>query len=133
MANHERQIVEVPGLFDARPLGFVQCVTVGPLIFIAGQGGLNERFEIVSPDFEPQARHALDNVRRALEAAGATPADVAAVTVYLTDMANLRTFGAVRAEVLGEMQATSTAVAVSALAQPGMLVEVTVMAVRSAR
>ncbi|MGI8688975.1 MAG: RidA family protein [Thermomicrobiales bacterium] len=131
--TEEKQIVDVPGLFDSRPLGYVQCVTAGNFVFVAGQAGLDERLQIVSPEFAPQARQALMNVRHALEAAGAGPADVTAVTVYLTDMGNLRAFGAIRQEVMGEMQATSTAVEVSKLAIPGMLVEVTVMAVRSER
>lgn len=126
----ERQIVDVPGLFDARPLGFVQCLTVGSLVFVAGQGGLDERVQLVSPEFVPQARQALLNVKRALEAAGAQASDVTAITIYLTDIGNIRTFTAVRQEVLGDLLATSTAVEVAALALPGMLVEVTVMAVR---
>jgi enamine deaminase RidA (YjgF/YER057c/UK114 family) len=128
----EKQIIETPGLFDSRPLGYEQCVAVGELVFVAGQGGdLDERMQLVSAEFAPQARQALVNVRRALEAAGATPADVTAATVYLADMANLRTFGALKAEMLPELRATSTAVGVRALALPGMLVEVSVIAVRS--
>jgi enamine deaminase RidA (YjgF/YER057c/UK114 family) len=126
----EKRVVDVPGLFDSRPLGYVQCATVGDLVFVAGQGGLDERLQIVSPEFTPQVRQTLSNIRRALEAAGAGPADVTAVTIYLTDMGNLRAFGAIKAEMLPEMQATSTAVEVSKLALPGMLVEVTVTAVR---
>ncbi|MGI8857873.1 MAG: RidA family protein [Thermomicrobiales bacterium] len=129
--TEENQIVDVPGLFDSRPLGYVQCVTAGNLVFVAGQAGLDERLQIVSPEFAPQARQALVNVRRALEAAGASPADITAITIYLTEIGNLRTFGAIRQEIMGEMQATSTAVEVSALALPGMVVEVTVMAVQS--
>ncbi|HET8630505.1 MAG TPA: RidA family protein [Thermomicrobiales bacterium] len=130
----EKQIVDVPGLFDARALGYVQCVVAGDLVFVAGQGGLDERARLVSPEFVPQARQALANVRRALEAAGATPADITALTVYLTDMGDLRTFGALKREMLGETAlATSTTVAVSALALPGMLVEVTATAVRPGR
>jgi enamine deaminase RidA (YjgF/YER057c/UK114 family) len=128
-----RQIVAVPGLFDSRPFGYVQCVTVGELVFVAGQGGLDERVQLVSSEFGPQARQALHNVGLALAAAGAGAADVTAVTIYLTDMANLRAFGAIRAEMMPEMQATSTAVEVTKLALPGMLVEVTVTAVRPTR
>lgn len=124
------QVVDVPGLFDSRPLGFEQCVVAGSLVFVAGQGGLDDGARLVSPEFSSQARQALLNVRRALEAAGTGPAHITAMTVYLTDMANLRTFSAVKREVLGETRATSTAVAVSALALPSMLVEVTVTAVR---
>src|SRR5579875_1290 len=126
----EKQIIDVQGLFDARPLGYVQCVTVGNLVFVAGQAGLDEHVQLVSPEFEPQARQTLHNIRRALEAAGARVEDVTAITVYLTDMSNLRAFGAIKREVLGDVQATSTAVEVSALALPGMLVEATVMAVK---
>lgn len=127
----EKQTVDVPGLFDSRPLGYIQCITAGNLVFIAGQGGLDERVQLVSPEFGPQVRQALANIRRALEAAGATPADVTAVTIYLTDMAKLREYGAIKVEVLPEMQATSTAVEVTKLALPGMVIEITVTAVRS--
>lgn len=127
----QKQIVDVRGLFDSRPRGYVQCATVGDLVFVAGQGGLDEYVQLVSPEFDLQARQALMNVRRALEAAGASPADVTAITVYLTDIGSLRAFGAIKAEVMPEMQATSTAVGVSQLAMPGLLVEITVMAVRS--
>ncbi|MFI5273004.1 MAG: RidA family protein [Ktedonobacterales bacterium] len=127
----QKQIVDVPGLFDARPRGYVQCITAGNLVFVAGQVGWDERQQIVSPEFAAQARQALHNVRRALEAAGAHSADVTALTIYLTDIGNLREFAAAKQEVLGEVLATSTAVEVSALALPGLLIEVTVMAVRS--
>lgn len=53
------------------------------------------------------------------------------MTVYLTDIANLRTFGAIRAEVLPELSTTSTAVEVSNLALPGMQVEISAVAVRT--
>jgi len=128
----DKQIIDVPGLFDARPLGYAQCVIAGDLVFVAGQGGdVDAQMRLVSTEFAAQARQALANVRRALEAAGTTPGDVTAVTVYLTDMAHLREYGAIKAEVLPEMQATSTAVEVRRLALPGMLIEVTVTAVRT--
>jgi enamine deaminase RidA (YjgF/YER057c/UK114 family) len=128
----QKKIIDVPGLFDSRKLGYEQCVSVGNLIFVAGQGGdLDEQFRIAAPDFETQARQALANVRRAIEAAGGTPADIVAMTVYYTDIGNLRAFGAIRRELMPELQMTSTSVEVSRLALPGMLVEVTVIAVRS--
>jgi 2-iminobutanoate/2-iminopropanoate deaminase len=129
--TRKKQIVDVPGLFDARPLGFMQCVTAGSLVFVAGQAGLDERLQVVSPEFVPQARQALTNVKLALKAAGVKAADVTAMTVYLTDIGNLPAFSGVKREVLGDsLLATSTAVEVKALAVPGLVVEVTVMAVR---
>ena len=46
-----KQIVEVSGLFDSRALGCMQCITAGNLVFVAGQGGLDERVQLVSPEF----------------------------------------------------------------------------------
>lgn len=130
----EQRIVDVPGLFDARTFGYEQCVAVGELVFVAGQGGdLDGQFRLVSPEFDAQAREACANLGRALAAAGATPADVTALTVYVTDIANLRAFGAIRAETLPDLRATSTAVEVSRLALPGMLVEIAAIAVRPVR
>lgn len=126
----EKQIVDVSGLFDARQVGYAQCIRAGPLVFIAGQAGLDERFQIVSSEFTSQARQALTNVRLALEAAGCALADIAAMTIYLTDIQNLWIYADIVREVLGDVLATSTAVEVSALALPGLLIEVTVVAVR---
>jgi enamine deaminase RidA (YjgF/YER057c/UK114 family) len=126
----QKQIIDVPGLFDSRRFGYEQCIVVGDVVYVAGQGGVDEQGQLVSPEFEAQARRALHNVRLALEAAGASPADVTAATVYLTDIANLRTYSAARADVLPEMHTTGTAVEVSRLALPGMLFEVTVTAHR---
>ncbi len=127
----QKRTVDVPGLFDSRPLGYAQCIRVGDLVFVAGQGGLDAQFQVVSPEFAPQARQALRNVRLALEAAGAHPGDVTTLTAYFTDINNLQAYLAIEAEELGGMQATSTAVEVAKLALPEMTVEVTVTAVRS--
>ncbi len=131
--NEEKQIVEAPGLFDSRPRGYAQCVTAGNLVFVAGQVGLDERAQVVSPEFGPQARLALENVRTALEAAGTDLAHITAMTVHLTDMRNLPAFAAAKREVMGDVLATSTAVEVSRLALPELLVEVTAIAVRPGR
>ena len=51
-------VVDVPGLFDSRQRGFTQCVTAGDFVFVAGQGGLDDRAQLVSDEFAPQARRA---------------------------------------------------------------------------
>ncbi|HET7037255.1 MAG TPA: RidA family protein [Thermomicrobiaceae bacterium] len=131
-AGNGKQIVSTPGLYDSRPRGYVQCITAGDLIFVAGQVGVDAQGQVVSSEFAAQAEQALTNVRVALEAAGATPADVTAVTYYLTDMGNLPRLGPIRQRVLPGLEATSTALQISALARPELLIEVTVMAVRGA-
>ena len=81
-AGNRKQIVPTPGLYDSRPRGYIQCITAGDLIFVAGQVGVDAQGQVVSSEFAAQAEQALTNVRIALEAAGATPADVTAITYH---------------------------------------------------
>ncbi len=102
-------------------------------MFVAGQVGVDADGKIVSPHFEPQARQALNNVLLALEAAGASPAAITAITIHLTDMSHLARFRDIKREVLGETAATSTAVQVARLAMAGLLIELTVIAAHGSR
>lgn len=49
----DEKIGPTPGLFDARSLGYEQCVVAGDLVFVAGQAGPDERLQLVSPKFAP--------------------------------------------------------------------------------
>lgn len=110
----------VPGLFDTARLGYAQVLVAGDLVFVAGQAGLDERFEVVSGEFADQARLAFSNLGHALHAADCTYASVVALTVYLTDIGQMQTYADIRREVMGEAVPTSTLVEVSALALPGL-------------
>lgn len=125
------RIVPVPGLEDASAFGYSQCVKVGPVVHIAGQCGLGPDHEVVSLEFEPQARAALDRVRRAVEAAGGTLADVVAMTVFITDTRFGRVFTAMRREYFGQDFPTSALVGVSALMIPQAMIEIQATAILS--
>jgi 2-iminobutanoate/2-iminopropanoate deaminase len=62
-----------------------------------------------------------------LQVAGASPADVLKVTVYLTDIADRTRINPVRQEFFGAARPASTLVEVSRLAVPGMRVEIEVV------
>jgi len=64
-----------------------------------------------------------------LERAGATLDDVVKLTVYPTDMARLRDYGRIRAEWIPGPAPAGTAVGVTALAVPGMMIEIDGVAV----
>lgn len=125
--------VAVDGLPASQPWAYAQVVAAGDLVFVAGQAGLDERGDLVSPEFVPQARRTFENIERALHAVGCGLHDIVAMTVFLTDWRHGAEFARVRAEHLGEHLAASAMVAVSQLAHPGMLVEVQCVAVRPAR
>lgn len=74
------------------PTGFSHAVvaTGGRIVFLAGQTALDQDGEIVGATLPEQFERALTNLLTALGAAGGTPADLARVTVYATDVAAYR-------------------------------------------
>jgi 2-iminobutanoate/2-iminopropanoate deaminase len=131
----EKTVINPPGAFASVPLGFSQAIKVvapGALIFVAGQGPLDDRSRIVGEsDIEAQARAAFANAARVLAAAGASFKDVVKMVVYCTDIDNQRAaIRKVRGEFVDKDQPpASTMIEVSKFAETGMLIEVDVTAV----
>ncbi|MFF8321527.1 RidA family protein [Streptomyces bobili] len=84
--------VNPPGL--SPPAGFSHAVvaTGSRLVFLAGQTALDADGKVVGDSLPDQFARALANLLTALAAAGGTPADLARVTVYVTDVAAYRAF-----------------------------------------
>ena len=76
-----------------------------------------------------QARQAFANVGAVLAAAGCSFADVAKVTIFLTDVDDRPLINPVRQELFGGARPASTLVEVSRLAIPGAKIEVEAVAV----
>ncbi|MBW8739827.1 MAG: RidA family protein [Streptomyces turgidiscabies] len=74
------------------PAGFSHAVvaTGSRLVFLAGQTALDGGGKVVGDTLPQQFERALANLLAALHAAGGTPADLARVTVYATDVAEYR-------------------------------------------
>jgi enamine deaminase RidA (YjgF/YER057c/UK114 family) len=70
------------------PTGFSHAVTAtgSRLVFLAGQTALDSEGKVVGEDLTEQFTTALGNLLTALRHAGGTPADLARVTVYTTDV-----------------------------------------------
>src|SRR5215470_14201717 len=78
--------IQPADLFPAAQLGFTQVVTAthARIVWIAGQTACDPRGRpIGGKDLGAQAEAALENVGRALAAAGAGPADVTMLKVYI--------------------------------------------------
>jgi len=74
------------------PPGYSQIVEVSArrMVFVAGQTAIDRNGNVVGRgDFAKQAVQAFDNLTMALGAVGCTPANLAKLTVFLTDMGNL--------------------------------------------
>lgn len=72
--------------------GFSHAVAVdgGRLVFLAGQTALDGDGKVVGATLPEQFETALGNLLTALRAAGGSPAALARVTVYATDVADYR-------------------------------------------
>ena len=95
-------------------------------VYLAGQVSWDTRGNLVGPgDLTAQAEQAFLNVAAALDAVGATTADLAKVTIYVVDLdetkAGLLVDGRERAaaKLRVEFQQPSTWIGVTALAAPG--------------
>ena len=62
----------------------------GKLLFIAGQIAFNENQQVVSDDFVEQFDKALENVIAVVTAAGAEPANIARLIIYVTNKTEYR-------------------------------------------
>jgi 2-iminobutanoate/2-iminopropanoate deaminase len=115
----------------AQPIGpFVNAVRAGKLLFISGQVAYGADGQIVGVgDPEAQAVQVMENLGANLRAAGADFADVAKVTVFLTNMEHRSQIARVRERYFGGSNPASTLVQVSALVHPDLLLEIEAIAV----
>jgi enamine deaminase RidA (YjgF/YER057c/UK114 family) len=75
-------------------------------------------------DVTAQARAVLTIIERALAEAGFGLRDVVRTRMFITDIAHAPAVTAVHGEVFGEIRPAATLVAVAALMDPGLLVEI---------
>ena len=100
----------------APPVGpFSQAVSIGELVFLSGQVGLDAAGKLVAGGVEAQAEQIFANLAAVLDAAGRSFADVVRVGVFLTDMDDFAALNAIYARHFTEPYPARTTVAVAAL------------------
>ncbi|OGL61047.1 MAG: hypothetical protein A3J27_16090 [Candidatus Tectomicrobia bacterium RIFCSPLOWO2_12_FULL_69_37] len=114
-------------------------VTGGSTVYLAGVTAAPvyhhhphrpEEFDAMPRDMAGQARAALENLKRSLEAVGAAFSDVVTANRYVTDLSEQDALNRVWAEYFGESRPTTTTVQVVRLAtDPRCLVEINAVAV----
>lgn len=106
-------------------VGYSRAVRVGPHVWVSGTTATDDSGSVVG-EGEPgtQARQALENICRALEAAGASVRQVVRTRMYVTDVDDWPAIAAVHAEFFGAVRPAATMVEVSRLVSPSMLVEI---------
>ena len=103
---------------------YSQGIAAVPWLFVSGQLGIEpETGELVSTDFAPQARQALENLRQIVLAAGSDLNQVTAVDVFVTNIENFAEFNKIYTEYFSEHRPARAVVEVSALPK-GACVEI---------
>jgi enamine deaminase RidA (YjgF/YER057c/UK114 family) len=116
------------------PESYTQVVsaTGTRLVFVAGQVSDDAQGNLVAPgDLAAQARQAFANVGHCLAAAGASPEQVARITIYVVDYRPeyIPDISRGRIAIFGDHKPADTLLGVQTLAEPGYLIEIEAIAV----
>ena len=135
IASAQVKRVNPPAL--STPTGYthiVETTGAGRTIYISGQIAYDKAGTIVGgADMKAQAEQVFKNLQTALQAAGATFADVVKMNSYITDMSKVQAVRDVRARYFKDATPASTFVEVKSLVRPELLLEIEVIAFVPAR
>lgn len=107
---------------------YSQAVQCGDFLFVSGQIGMSpETGELVSDEFEMQARQAFSNLKAIVEAADSSLSQLVKVNVSVVDMQQFSIFNQVMATFFAEPYPARAVVEVSGLPK-GAAVEIEAVA-----
>jgi len=127
-----RRLISSGGPWEAR-YGYSRAVVVGDSAFVSGTTDAGKDGLSAHPgNPRGQAEAILLIIRRALEEAGFSMADVVRTRMFVTDVAHIEPVTRVHGEVFADIRPAATVVVVAALIDPTLLVEIEVDARKAA-
>jgi 2-iminobutanoate/2-iminopropanoate deaminase len=107
---------------------YSQAVKVNGIVYTSGQIPLDPATgDLVTGDFDKEARRVFDNLAAVLKEAGSDFSRVIRATVFLTDLANFQTLNAIYAEYFRDHKPARTTIQAAALPK-GATVEIDLIA-----
>jgi 2-iminobutanoate/2-iminopropanoate deaminase len=127
-----RETIQPSSLWNTKSFGFSHSILVEgkKTLYISGQAGINKDGQVIQEGFDAQCVVAFDSIAEILKEVNVTFRNVVKITGYVTDMANLMSFGKIASSYFkDDYLPAQTLVEVKGLALPGMLVEIEAIAV----
>lgn len=117
-------------------IGIVEAVCAAQFIFVSGQAGVDETFKVY-PTFEEQSRATFANMKNVLAKAGADESHIVQIMAFIKGTGSAEEFAqrvmvafGIAREVMPKLKTASTAVGVTDLAMPEMMIEVQAIAIK---
>ena len=106
-------------------VGYSRAVRVGRVVHVSGTTATDANGTLVGiGDPAAQTRQAIQNIRQALERAGARLEDVVRTRIYVTEISRWDAVGRVQGEFFAEIRPATTMIEVRGLIDPDMMVEI---------
>jgi len=111
-------------------VGYSRAVAAGDFVFVSGCTSVDGTEFVHEGNAYAQTKLAISNAADALSGLGAGLADVVQTKMYVTDISRWQEYGRAHGDVFGDVRPAATMIEVAALIEPGMLIEVEVVAFR---
>jgi len=127
--QHKQTLINPEGTeFIYNTLKFSQAVRVDNTVWVSGQVGMDEK-GAVGETIEEQTRMAFQNLKTVLAETGASMDDIVELVTYHTSMKDMKAFGKVKSEFITDDYPAWTAVGVTELVLPQLMLEIRATAV----
>jgi enamine deaminase RidA (YjgF/YER057c/UK114 family) len=103
---------------------YVRTVKNGPFIFVSGTTSLDSKGRVQGRDVAEQTTVVMRKIDAALKSAGAKMKDLVRLTIFVTDIRDMGPISRALDRALKGSAVSATMVGVSALAVPGLQVEI---------
>jgi 2-iminobutanoate/2-iminopropanoate deaminase len=128
----EKRLVNPDRLYDSSPFGMSQAVvdTASSLVFVSGQVDWDQQYQVSHNSISGQFEAALENLRTALVAAGASVGSLLHMRIYVRGELEeqMESLAPILAKFLRDSRPAVTGIGVVSLASKALLVEVEAVA-----